>query len=126
MSESLWESNAAVDAGPELVEMSPEGKAMAEDAAAPQQSAEPETLTVSLTDFAALEERVLRAVTLVKQERQARTAAEGRAERAEAALSDQIPRVEQLQAELDALRAERDQVKTRVERLLSQLDALEL
>ena len=34
--------------------------------------------------------------------------------------------MEQLQSELSALRAERDQVRQRVERLLEQLDALEL
>jgi hypothetical protein len=34
--------------------------------------------------------------------------------------------VEQMQGELTALRGERDQVRQRVERLLEQLDALEL
>jgi Tfp pilus assembly protein PilO len=38
----------------------------------------------------------------------------------------QSPVVEQLQNELNALRAERDQVRQRVERLLKQLDTLEL
>ena len=40
--------------------------------------------------------------------------------------SAQTPLVEQLQSEMNALRAERDQVRQRVERLLKQLDALEL
>ena len=52
--------------------------------------------------------------------------AEERAAQAEAQLREQAPLVEQLQKELNALHAERDQVRERVERLLGQLDALEL
>lgn len=93
----------------------------------PQAEAEaPAALTVSVDDFAALEERVLRAVTLVKQERQARLAAEERAAQAEAQVLDQSPRLEQMGAELAALKVERDHVRQRVERLLQQLDALEI
>jgi hypothetical protein len=89
-------------------------------------AAEPETLAVSVDDFAAIEERILRAVTMVKRERQARIAAEERAAKAEAQLGEQIPLAEQLRNEVIALRAERDQVRQRVERLLTQLDELEL
>jgi hypothetical protein len=84
----------------------------------------PSVLTVD--DFAALEERVLRAVSLVRREREARTAAEERAVALEAQLHAQNPAIEQLQQEVESLRAEREQVRLRVERLLSQLDALEL
>jgi len=77
-------------------------------------------------DFSALEERILRTVNLVKRERLARAAAEERAALAEAQSLEQAPLVEQQQQELNALRAERDHVRQRVERLLSQLDALEL
>jgi hypothetical protein len=121
MSESLWQSDAAVEARPEGEESKPEVNVTDENIAQ-----EPRALTVTVNDFAGLEERVMRAVAVVKQERQARAEAEDRAQRAEAALSDQQPRVEQMQAELNALRAERDQVRTRVEHLLVQLDALEL
>ena len=38
----------------------------------------------------------------------------------------QIPAFERLQQEVDSLRAEREQVRQRVERLLGQLDAMEL
>jgi FtsZ-binding cell division protein ZapB len=74
--------------------------------------------------LASLEERVLKAVELVTRlrrekevlvaERQAavREAAEARAKSAE------------LVEELEALRAERKQVRTRVEKLLSQIDQL--
>jgi hypothetical protein len=84
------------------------------------------TVTLSTNDFSALEERILRAVELVRRERVARTAAEERAARAEAQLHEQSPLVEQLEKELHMLRNERDHVRERVERLLKQLDALEL
>ena len=88
--------------------------------------AEPAALAVSADEFAALEERIRRAVELVKRERQARAAAEERATKAEAQLLAQSPMVEQLKSEINALRTERDHVRERVERLLKQLDALEL
>lgn len=88
--------------------------------------AEPGTLELSVDDFSSLEERILRAVNLVKRERLARAAAEERATQAEAKVLEQAPVTEQLQKEVTALRAERDQVRQRVERLLAQLDALEL
>jgi hypothetical protein len=86
----------------------------------------PGSLTLSANDFSALEDRILRAVEVVRKERQARTTAEERAARAEAQLHDLSPQLEQLEKELNALRLERDQVRGRVERLLGQLDGLEL
>jgi hypothetical protein len=84
------------------------------------------TLALSLDDFSSLEDRILRAVNLVKRERLARAAAEDRATQAEAKLHEQAPITEQLHKEIAALRAERDHVRQRVEKLLTQLDALEL
>lgn len=86
----------------------------------------PGSLTLSANDFSALEQRILRAVDVVRRERLARNLAEERATRAEAQLREQLPLVEQLEKDLNALRAERDHVRERVERLLGQLDALEL
>jgi len=86
----------------------------------------PEVLSLSVDEFGALEERVLRAVNLVKRERLARSEAEERAAQAEVNLHEQAPLVDRLQAEVHTLRTERDQVRQRVERLLTQLDALEL
>jgi chromosome segregation ATPase len=107
-----------------------------------QQTGHEETgaLAVSVDDFSALEDRVRRAVDVVKRERQARVAvearvselesrvteAEARATQAETQVKAQSPLVERLESEMSALRAERDQVRQRVERLLAQLDALEL
>jgi len=87
---------------------------------------EPDALAVSVNDFEALEERIRRAVELVKRVRVARAQADERATNAEAQLRAQALLVEQTQAEVHALRTERDQVRERVERLLGQLDALEL
>lgn len=84
------------------------------------------TLALSANDFSALEERIVRAVKLVKSERQARTVAEQRAEDLEGQLSEQSSIVKNLQEEVRALNTEREQVRQRVERLLAQLDALEV
>jgi chromosome segregation ATPase len=65
-------------------------------------------------------------VSLVKHERKARAEAEQRATKAEAQLREHTPVVDLLQTEVKQLRVERDHVRQRVERLLSQLDALEL
>jgi chromosome segregation ATPase len=87
---------------------------------------EPGTLALSLDDFSSLEDRILRAVNLVKRERMARTAAEQRATEAEGKLNERTATTEELQKEVGSLRAERDHIRQRVEKLLSQLDALEL
>jgi hypothetical protein len=135
----------------------PSGAAVAADAVA-----EPQHVTVlTADDFAALEDRILRAVGLVKREREARMLAESQLAALEAqklhveaqthasearaqALEEQVqalealirehqaehqaqsPVMERLEREVDSLRAEREQVRQRVERLLGQLDALEL
>jgi outer membrane murein-binding lipoprotein Lpp len=83
-------------------------------------------VALSTDEFAALEDRILRAVEVVRRERQSRVAAEERATQAEAQVRELTPQVAQLEQELNGLRAERDHVRGRVERLLGQLDALEL
>ena len=116
MSQTFWES--------ETEETPSRAKQPAKHPA--EQPAEPEALALSADDFSALEERIRRAVELVKREKQARIAAEERAALAEAQLTGQGPVVDKLKEEVRALRAERDHVRQRVERLLAQLDALEL
>lgn len=91
-----------------------------------EQPAEGASLAVSVDDFSALEERILRAVELVKQERQARAAAEDRVAKTEDSLLEQTVLAEQLQTEVNTLRAERNHIRERVDRLLGQLDAIEL
>jgi len=74
----------------------------------------------------AAEERAGRNDEFVKQAEERIKGAEERATLAEAQLHEQIPVLEQMQAELKAHKSERDQVRQRVERLLKQLDGLEL
>lgn len=83
-------------------------------------------LALSSSDFSALEERVTRTVSLVKNEREARAMAERRAESLDTQLSEQLAIVKSLQEEVRALNTERDQVRKRVERLLSQLESIEV
>ena len=83
-------------------------------------------LAMSSSDFSALEERIARTIAVVKSERQLRAAAEQRAEKLDTELNEQLAVVKSLQDEVRSLNAERDQVRQRVERLLSQLDALEV
>jgi hypothetical protein len=101
-------------------------EAVDQNEAEPHSGHEPGTLALSLDDFSSLEDRILRAVNLVKRERSARLAAEERAALAEGKAGQQTSEVEQLQKEVASLRAERDHIRQRVEKLLSQLDALEL
>jgi phage regulator Rha-like protein len=118
MAESLWKSEVVEEEQPEERTMEPVEEHTAEAAT--------DSSALSVDEFSALEERIQRTVNLVKQERQARAAAEERAAEAEAQLREQAPLAERLQSEVSALRGERDHVRQRVERLLAQLDALEL
>jgi len=85
--------------------------------------------TLAVADFQALEERVLRAVELLKAEREAHAAATAKVEELErhsAELERQLStRAEQstrLESEVSQLQQERDHVRGRVERLLKHLD----
>jgi len=87
---------------------------------------QPLVMTVNANDFSALEEGFVRMVEMVKRERQSRTAAEERASHAEAALNENAQRIDALERELQALNNDRDHAHLRVERLLGQVDALEM
>lgn len=139
MSQSLWEPEvmqqleqpaaepeAALAAEPVQTPLEEQAGEQFQPQADDSAAAQPATVAISADEFSALEERILRAVDLVKRERQARSAAEERATEAEAKLNGQSGTVEELQKEVDGLRAERDHVRQRVEHLLSELDALEL
>jgi hypothetical protein len=120
MTESFWETEVAEEKQPE------EPAAQQTEEPAEESTEESNSLALSVDEFSALEERVLRAVDLVKRERQTRAAAEERVIQVEAQLREQAPVAEKLQQEVEGLRTERDQVRKRIERLLAQLDALEL
>lgn len=79
---------------------------------------------VVIDDFVALEERVLRAIELVKSERAARSEAEQRASRLQSELEAQTIQLEQSQDQVRTLERDREQVRQRVEKLLKQLDEI--
>ncbi len=85
--------------------------------------------TTAADGFRALEERVLRAVELLKAERESRAAAEARVAQLESrahGLQEQIAskdeHIGRLEGDLQHFQGERDEVRERVERLLSHLD----
>jgi hypothetical protein len=116
MAEFFWKSEAVDEVQAE--EPAPERVAEA--------TGEESALRLSVDEFSALEERIVRTVNLVKRERQERAAAEERASAAEEKLRGQAPLAEKLEKEVKALHDERDNMRQRVELLLAQLDALEL
>lgn len=83
-------------------------------------------LALSSAEFAALEDRVARTISVLKSERQARAVAEQRVSDLDGQLNEQRDLVKTLQEEIRALNSERDHVRQRVEKLLSQLDSLEI
>jgi uncharacterized protein involved in exopolysaccharide biosynthesis len=86
------------------------------------------TSTITVDEFQALEQKVLRAVEIVKREREARAAAEAEvaALRAqlEAQAATQGEALTTAQSQLTALTKERDAVRQRVEKMLQQMDEL--
>jgi chromosome segregation ATPase len=90
---------------------------------------------VSVDEFQALEQKVLRAVEIVKREREARAAAEAEvaalkqqlaAQAGTTASEVQVAQREKAAAEsqIAALNQERDGVRQRVEKMLQQMDEL--
>jgi uncharacterized coiled-coil DUF342 family protein len=87
--------------------------------------------TISVDEFQALEQKVLRAVEIVRREREARAAAEAEAAaaKAEAAalraqLSELTSASNTAQTQITTLNQERDAVRLRVEKMLQQMDEL--
>lgn len=89
-------------------------------------------------EFQALEQRVLRAVEVVRREREARSAAEAELSRLKQRVSEQAAEIERMerdhaeqrlaaeaaQNELATLSDERTEVRQRIERMLHQMDEL--
>lgn len=89
----------------------------------------PSEAPVAADDFQALEQRIYRAVELLRAERESRAAADARVtelEQQKAGLEQQLQErseeFRRLQGDFDHLQGERDQVRQRVERLLHHLD----
>jgi chromosome segregation ATPase len=90
---------------------------------------------VSVDEFQALEQKVLRAVEIVKREREARAAAESevvslrgqlaaQAGAAEGHVREAHREKEAAESQIAALSKERDTVRQRVEKMLQQMDEL--
>jgi hypothetical protein len=83
--------------------------------------------TISVDEFQALEQKVLQTVEIIKKERAARAAAEADAAAAHAELAELkqiLAASADSQTEIEALQAEREQVRARVESMLASLDEL--
>jgi septal ring factor EnvC (AmiA/AmiB activator) len=79
---------------------------------------------LSNADFKSLEEKVLRTIELLKSARDAKAAAERDASRLREQLNEREEEVDTLRHELVGLRREREEVRTRVEKMLGQIEAL--
>jgi uncharacterized protein involved in exopolysaccharide biosynthesis len=85
------------------------------------------TGTITADEFLALEQKVLRAVTLIREERDARAAVEAELATAKAEISDlqaKLAAAGSAQSEVENLVRERDVVRQRVEKMLAQMDEL--
>jgi septal ring factor EnvC (AmiA/AmiB activator) len=87
-------------------------------------SLEEAEISTAADDFSALEQRVVRAVELVKSERTARAEAEQNAAQLQNQIDAQAALLQQTQEQVRNLEREREQVRQRVERLLKQLDEI--
>jgi septal ring factor EnvC (AmiA/AmiB activator) len=75
-------------------------------------------------DFQALEKKVLRTIELLKTAREAQANAERDANRLREQLAEREEEVDTMRSEVIALRKEREEVRTRVEKMLTQIDSL--
>ncbi len=82
------------------------------------------TSTVSVDEFQALEQRVLRTVELIRSEREARATAEAELTALKELLDHASSENSALITELSNLKSEREHVKSRVDAMLKQLDDL--
>ena len=82
------------------------------------------TATVSVDEFQALEQKVIRAIEIVKQEREARAKAEAEITNLKEQLEFQTLVAQEAQTAVTTLTKDRDAVKQRVEKMLQQMDEL--
>ncbi len=87
--------------------------------------AKEQDLAVAVDTLAALEQRVVRAIEMLNREREQRAEIEKELTHVRAQLDVQHAQGVTLQREIEELHRERDTVRTRVERLMSSLDAIE-
>jgi len=78
----------------------------------------------STADFKSLEEKILRTIELLKSAREAKAVAERDAARVREQLNQREEEFESMHQELVALRREREEVRSRVEKMLGQIESL--
>jgi len=86
---------------------------------------EPETETKTFNDdFPALEEKIYKAIELLKSAREGKAAAERDAQRLRDQLEQREEELDVLRGEMVSLRKEREEVRARVEKMLKHIDTL--
>jgi chromosome segregation ATPase len=80
--------------------------------------------SISVDEFQALEQKVLRAVEIVKREREARATAESEVASLREQLAIYQSNVRAVETEISTLNKERETVRLRVEKMLEQMDEL--
>jgi chromosome segregation ATPase len=88
------------------------------------QPLEPPSHKPASDDFPALEEKIYKAIELLKAARAGQAAAERDANRLRDQLEQREEEMETLRSEVISLRKEREEVRGRVEKMLKQIDAL--
>jgi len=78
----------------------------------------------SNADFHSLETKILKTIELLKVERAAKATAEKAAARLREQLTEREEELDALRTELVGLRREREEVRTRVEKMLDQIETL--
>jgi chromosome segregation ATPase len=79
---------------------------------------------ITQDEFQALEQKVLRAVEIVRREREARAAAEAEAAALRAQLDELTSASNSAQTQITTLNQEREAVRLRVEKMMQQIDEL--
>jgi septal ring factor EnvC (AmiA/AmiB activator) len=75
-------------------------------------------------EFQSLEEKIARTIEMLKAAREAKTVAERETQRLRKQLNDHDEEFDKLRAEVVSLRKEREEVKSRIERMLGRIDEL--
>jgi chromosome segregation ATPase len=79
---------------------------------------------VSASEFQSLEEKIYKTIELLKSAREAKAHAERDVKRLREQLHDRDDEFEQMKSQLVTLRKEREEVRSRVEKMLERIDAL--
>jgi septal ring factor EnvC (AmiA/AmiB activator) len=80
----------------------------------------------STADFKSLEEKILRTIELLKSAREAKAVAERDTARLREQLNEREEEIEATRHELVSLRREREEVRSRVEKMLGHIESLTL